>query len=224
MNSRLNSTVRHPDLRAILDQELRQLETVTGIFPADDREAYAWWLSQTFYFVCHSTRLLALAASRFEVSSEDLHRRFLDHTREERAHDTMALRDLKNLGYEIEAFPELPETQAFYQTQYYWIQHRDPRAFFGYILCLEAFAIGGAKRIYEAARDAFGDKSTVFLKVHVQEDVGHSDLALKQLENLTLEQKQMIVENLRLSCHLYAQIYRRINSMAGVKTPVRKAA
>ena len=36
-----------------------------GLFPWTERAAYVGWLAQTYYYVRHSTRLLAAAAARF---------------------------------------------------------------------------------------------------------------------------------------------------------------
>jgi hypothetical protein len=200
------------DLRTVLNQEIASLKAMADEFPIQEKSVYAQWLAQTYYFVCHSTRLLALTSARFSHDKNDVHYRFAEHVREERGHEIMALRDLKAIGARIEDFPEFPETQAFYQTQYYWIEHVNPIAFFGYVLCLEAFAICGSKAFTQAYK-SHGEKATSFLILHTKEDIGHVDQAFQQLNGLSAEEKELITKNLKLSAHLYRQIYERIMSM-----------
>jgi hypothetical protein len=198
-------------MKDLMHAEIGRLEALVAPLDLGDRRAYGNWLAQTHYFVLHSTRLLALASSRFGHGHDDLHYRFAEHVRQEKGHDLMAKKDLKNLGFSLADFPELPETQAFYQTQYYWIEHVDPIAFFGYILCLEALAVTDwARGIHVRARDSFGSKASVFLKVHTVEDEGHLEQALAHLAPLDEAEKAIIAANLKLSCYLYGKIYERM--------------
>jgi hypothetical protein len=211
-------------MKKIIEREIQALDQAIGPFSAADKTSYAWWLSQTHYFVCHSTRLLALAASRFGRSDEELHFRFAEHIGEERGHEHMATRDLKALGFKLADYDELPETQAFYQSQYYWIEHVDPIAFFGYILCLEAFSVNSGIRLYKEALAAFGDRATVFMKVHTEEDVDHLGKAVRLVEGLSPEKQQIVLKNFRLSCRLYAAVYEAILKQSAATTTLRQAA
>lgn len=198
------------DIRGIVEAELIPVSQITQRFPIHTVPAYSRWLAQTYYYVAHSTRLLALASSRFPHDSDALHYRFAEHIREEKGHDNLALRDLKAIGGRIEDYPEYPETQAFYQTQYYWIEHQDPIALFGYILALETFSTGAGTRLYDQAKAAHGHDATIFLKVHTQEDIEHVEKAIRSLEGITPRQLAMVISNLKLSCHHYRTIYERI--------------
>jgi hypothetical protein len=204
---------KNNDLRTVLDVEIASLKAMADEFPIGDKNVYSQWLAQTYYFVCHSTRLLALASSRFSREKNDLHCRFAEHIHEERGHEFLAVKDLKALGLRIEDFPEFPETQAFYQSQYYWIEHVNPISFFGYILCLEAFAVCGSKAFSKAV-STHGEKATTFLTLHTKEDIGHVDQAFQQLASLSADEKELITKNLKLSSHLYRQIYERISAQS----------
>ena len=197
-------------LRDCLGREVEALNAVTRKFPVHEKAVYGDWLAQTYYFVSHSTRLLTSAATRLALSQNELHWRFLEHTREERGHDQLALKDLRNLGFEISEFPELPATQAFYQTQYYWIEHLNPLSLYGYILILEEFAVGGGVSLCDRAIQHHGEKATQFLKLHVREDIEHVKKAYGQLAKLTLEGQDLIMKNAKLSAHLYLSIYKGI--------------
>lgn len=220
------------NLKNTLHANLKELENITQTFPIFEKHMYAQWLSQTYYFVCHSTRLLAVACSLFNWDKNDLHYRFAEHIKEERNHELLAIKDLNEIGYNIEQFEELPETAAFYQTQYYWIERVNPISLYGYILCLEGFATQGAVPFYETVCAIYGKKAGTFLKVHTCEDVGHLEKALSFLESVNIEEKHIIEKNLKLSCTLYKNIYlkmltqtenlnsRNVKNIQGINTKI----
>lgn len=175
-------------------------------YPWEDRKLYAQWLAQTYYYVRHSTRLLALASSHMPLQFEPQHLRFADHLQEERGHDLMAKKDLENLGFSIADFPELSETAAFYQTQYFWIQHQGVFSFFGWILSLEGSAVGVGKDVYARVQKAHGDKCSIFLRVHTREDEEHLPKAFEQLQALPEAQQALVCRNMILSTDIYCKI------------------
>ncbi|MEQ1875379.1 MAG: iron-containing redox enzyme family protein [Bdellovibrionia bacterium] len=204
-----------------VNEELREFCKSADDFPWQNPDAYAEWLGQAWYFVRHATRLLSLTASKFDLDRNELHNRFLDHLREERGHDVMLVRDLKALGREVKDFPERPETAALYQVQYYWIEHVDPIAFFGYILCLEGVAVSRGRQIYETVCKVHGEKAGLFLKVHSNEDEEHYAKALKQLSKISEREQKWVLENMALSRGLYANMFAAIKAGA-VAVPSNK--
>ena len=195
-----------------LEAELSKTGEVIKNVPFETKLVYGNWLSQTYRFVCHSTRLLALASSRFELSQNQLHYRFVDHIREEQAHEVVALRDLAAIGLGLEDFKESDETKAFYQSQYYWIEHVSPISFFGYILCLEGIAVKSGRAVFDRIAPVFGKDAGNFLKLHSQEDQGHLKLALSQLEALSARDKGIVIENLEMSSTLYRNLILRLSA------------
>lgn len=165
-------------------------------FPWQDEEVYATYIAQTYYYVSHSTRLLAASAARMGNDQEILHKRFLSHADEESTHQFLALHDLKALNKDINDYPELPETSAFYESQYYKINYRDPTALLGYILVLESFAVADGSRIYKLLSDKFGKKASTFMKVHSEEDPDHVEKALKVLDHLNEKQLKLVEQNI----------------------------
>lgn len=198
------------EFKSRIDRELQQLVDACNAFPWDNKNAYAEWLGQAQFFVRHATRLLALAASRFPQEKTSYHNRFLDHLREERGHDVMLGRDLKGLGRDLSEFKEMPETSALYQVQYYWIEHINPMAFFGYILCLEGMAVRSGSVIYQKIKNKFGEQAGLFLKVHAAEDEDHYAKALDQLSKISPEEMKAVMENMALSRGLYSNIFEAI--------------
>src|ERR1700753_4293061 len=117
-------------MRDLFKQQLQQIDFVRELAWEDPR-FYAEFLAQTYHYVCHTTRLLALSASQLGVEREKLHQRFLGHAAEERSHHLLAQRDIKQLGYDVVNLPELPATSALYETQYHRIQQIGPTSVFG---------------------------------------------------------------------------------------------
>src|SRR4051812_18758279 len=110
------------------------------LYPWHDPYAYGLYLAQTYFYVCHSTRLLAFSAGIMKTPDTPFHRRFLEHASEEKGHEMMLLNDLAKLGFKITDFTEMPETRMFWEPQFYKIQHNDPLSVMGYIIALEAIA------------------------------------------------------------------------------------
>ncbi|MDB5036699.1 MAG: hypothetical protein JWQ35_227 [Bacteriovoracaceae bacterium] len=220
MNKENNSTA----LRLTFENEMKAIETIYDSFPWSNKIAYGNWLAQTYYFVCHSTRLLATAAARFNFQQNKLHLRCIDHMKEERSHEILASQDLKHLGLSIDQFPELPVTSAFYQTQYFLIEHYNPLVLFGYILCLEGISSRRGKEACRQVVQSFGDKAAGFWKLHSEEDDGHLAQAFKQIDASTPSEVEAISRGLVQSSALYRQLLIEVASAAGVQVDTRSPA
>ncbi|QDK46703.1 hypothetical protein DOM22_16855 [Bdellovibrio sp. ZAP7] len=206
------------ELKELLKYSKQQIES----FPWEDKQAYSAWVSQTYYFARHTTRLLALAGARTEFSAPDFHNRFLAHSGEEKGHDKLLVNDLKTLGSKMEEWPEMPGTCALYQTQYYYIEHESPMAFFGYILGLEALAAYFGDHINARVEKAWGPKAAHFVRVHAEEDVGHTDEALTKIASLPPHHQTTVIQNLKQTLSYYEQMLNECKGMAKVR--VNKAA
>jgi hypothetical protein len=174
--------------------------------PWENEKFYVPWLAQTNYYVSHSTRLLALCAAQISPADpvgRQLHTRFLQHAAEEKGHENLVLLDLKHLGHKLEETPEFPSTSSLYQVQYYWIEHVNPLAFFGYIMCLEGQAAACGPEGYGRTLPAYGPKGTHFLRVHATEDVDHTAKARALLETFDEATHKVIVPNMIQSFENY---------------------
>jgi thiaminase len=194
---------------------LNELDRAVEATPWRDKMVYGAFLAQTNYYVSHSTRLLALAASRFQFSDEQLHRRFIKHATEEMSHEVLALRDLKQLGLSMAQFPEFPSTRAFYQTQYYMIEHVSPWSFWGYILMLEGLALTKGAWMFSEIQQHHGDPAGSFIKVHAAEDVGHMAEAEKALQSLPDRERPLVIEQIASSCFHYCTMLQQCATHAG---------
>jgi hypothetical protein len=187
-------------------REIEEIGAAARAFPWESRDAYAAFLGQTYYFARMTTRLLALAGSLMDVGEQELHERFLAHAREERGHDEILVGDLNHLGVPIERIPEFGATAAFYQVQYYWIEHRSPKSLFGYILLLEGMAVAHGTAVHERLLRHYGSSSTRFFKVHTESDPDHVERALSRVQQLGNPDQALIARNLEVSADLYTAI------------------
>lgn len=203
----------------------KYLELFNKEVPKDllkDPEIYSRWLAQTYYFVSHSTPLLGYALPY--LKNRDLQHHFEHHMGEEERHDLMAKKDLEKMGYSLSDIPEYSETQAFYQSQYYRINFEGGTSLLGYILFLEGVAVSWGREGFDQIKDVHKG-STLFLKVHAEEDPHHVLQAIKAIESLSSPQQEAILRNLTYSCESYLNILKRIRHEAASSSwPKKKAS
>jgi pyrroloquinoline quinone (PQQ) biosynthesis protein C len=200
-------------MKEMLEANIAQLKSAVDHFPWTDRRAYGDWLAQTYYYVRHSTRLLAGAAAQFphDERGDKLHYRFATHIAEEKRHERLALHDLQRLGLTLDAFPERHATRMFYETQYFKIEHEAPAVLFGYILPLEAIGPAMGPNVITRVTAAFGDKcDTAFLRVHAADDEDHLQKALTLIETVTGAERRLLVRNLEQTTYAYCNLLRDI--------------
>jgi hypothetical protein len=149
-----------------------------------------------------------------------LHHRFAAHMAEEKKHELLCVHDLKQLGTSLERFVEHHSTRAFYEPQYYKIEHGAPIALFGYILPLEAIGPACGRWIIDRVVAAHGEKCASFLKLHSEEDVDHLDRALAMLDELPPAERSLVAENLRQTTYGYVAMLRDIRSQLDVTPEV----
>jgi thiaminase len=181
-------------------------------FPWHSRDAYADWLAQTYFYVRHSTRLLAAAAARLDFGEigDALHYRFAAHITEEKKHEQLCVHDLKQLGLSLDPFRERHSTRLFYEPQYYKIEHQSPSVLFGYIVALEALGPAYGRPIVKAVTEAFGPKCAAFLKVHTEEDEDHIEKALAMIALVPERERAWVLENLEQTTYAYRSLLAEI--------------
>lgn len=192
-------------MKSALESCVARLGEGLRSFAWRDRRAYGDWLAQTYFYVRHSTRLLAAAAARFghDDVGNALHVRFGAHMAEEKRHELLAVHDLKALGFTVDEFAQRPSTRAFWEPQYYKIEHVNPVALFGYILALEAMSAAHGPWVYEQAATAHGAATATFLKLHAHDDEDHVQKAIAMLEQIDARGRADIEQNLEQSTFAY---------------------
>jgi hypothetical protein len=184
-------------------------------FTWENPVAYGYWLAQTYYFVRHTTSFLGLTASRFGHWQRDRQYRQIRHLAGESGHDQLLVNDLKTLGREFRDFPELPETSALYQSQYYFIDHEQPAAHFAYAYVLEGLAAKKIQLIYPRLTTIYPPEACRFLHVHMIEDQEHFEDGLDILDDLTAPEASSFLRNLQQTSYFYIAMLDHIQRVAG---------
>jgi hypothetical protein len=154
----------------------------------EDPVEYAAWLSQTYYYVAQTTRMICLAAAKSTIKDNDLHIRYIVETKEELNHEKLAFSDLKNLGFTLEDFPETVEAAFFYQTLGYAVECIHPSCLLGYSILLEGYAALKAEQLYTRVLKSHGPTACTFLKLHCEADKNHFAGAMEFLEKKCKEE------------------------------------
>jgi hypothetical protein len=183
-----------------------------------DPKVYGNYLAQTYYYVSHSTRMLAFAGGLMKRQEEPHFRRFIKHISEEVAHDLLAEKDLHDLGMKPVDFQHLPETRAFWEPQYYKMQFEHPLALMGYIIALESFATVHLPRFYQKAKETYHGKACRFIQLHAEEDPDHIDKAIQLTSTLSPELQELVLINIIQSAKSYVAMVKACD------TPVYQAS
>lgn len=199
-----------------LNYEKQKIEMITKLrgLPWESKRTVGDYLAQTYYYVRHSEKFLALAAGLMSEKDRRYQKRFLQHLSEENAHDLMVKKDLENLGYFLEDFPERPETKMFWETQYYKIEHEDPMILMGYILLLEDVASEVCGQLAEKISQHHTKKASTFLRVHGEEDPHHVTEALGVIDSLDETRQRNVYANLLQSQKAYIRMIQAIGENA----------
>lgn len=190
----------------LFEQEMNSIGGLIENFPWENKNLYCNWLSQTAYFVSHSSRLLSRCASSFGSDQQTFHMRFVKHAAEEMGHERLAEKDLKSFGKKLTDFKELTETSNFYAYQYYGIDFISPIHFLGYVFLLEGIAVRHGAKAEASVTQAHGNLSSSFLRVHSNEDPGHLKQAFSILESLSDKELEIASKSLAHSSKGYSSI------------------
>jgi hypothetical protein len=186
-------------------------------------DVYGDFLAQTYHHICHSTRLLAAAGSRFTTAQDQFHLQCMKHATEERSHEKLSLSDLKTIGRSLENFPELPATKALYRSAYYLIDRESPITLFGYAYFLECMGIAGAK-VEAIVKPIYGVQSVKHLSLHANEDSEHIEAYESALDKLEGKDREHLEEAIASTAWNYERIYSEIATRAIVNENRKKAA
>lgn len=205
------------DIVKRLEQETQNTFENLIEIPWANRSVYADWLSQTYHFVRHSTRLLALAAAVASLEQQNWHDKMARHIREELGHERIALRDLKNLGEIVR--PELPQTRQFYEFPKKAIFRHGPVGLVGYMHFLETLAVQSGPHLTRVISSCFGSNCCQFLQVHATEDIGHVKATEASLVELTTAELDLVDSLIQTASRQYGKVLEAIIEKSKQKIP-----
>ncbi|PIU00799.1 MAG: hypothetical protein COT74_02545 [Bdellovibrionales bacterium CG10_big_fil_rev_8_21_14_0_10_45_34] len=187
--------------------------------PWENKLYYGLWLGEMYHFLCHASRVIALAGANFGIEDDVFHFRCMQHAAEEKAHERLALSDLRKLGFDLNDFPEMPSIAQFYHSIYYLIEREDPICLFGSVLYLEGLSTVIGTPVTDRLVKQYGRDASTFMIVHVEEDTGHAgeghaDKALKTLESLSAVREARVCKAMAIAEHSYNQFMYEIADLA----------
>lgn len=148
-------------------------------------DLYRAWLTQQFHFTVHTTRFLAVAATRIPYGREALRVRFLKHALEEFGHEEMCRRDLVALGEapdDVGRAVPLPATTALVAFHYHLAERGNPVSLLGTVYTFEGLAEREGGRVAESLRrSGIPPEATTFLAAHAEIDIKHMEEARRML-------------------------------------------
>lgn len=171
----------------------------------EDTSFYSEYLAQSFHYICHSTKLLALAIAHSNENQKAFYRRSVKHISEEDGHQYLAETDLKRLGMKLSSFKENDATKLLWEPQYYKISQINT-SILGYILGLECIAVKTFDEIYARVKTAHGDKASSFIRVHAEEDPGHVEQAIAELSRLNESERVVVNQNYQQTILAFGQM------------------
>ncbi|MGP4110368.1 iron-containing redox enzyme family protein [Streptomyces sp. 4N509B] len=160
-------------------------------------ERYLRYLTTMHAVIRASVPLMELAAARCrEAATSDgpgagdpglraLARFLPEHIERERHHDDWLLRDMAAAGLDPareRARPPAPVVARLVGAQYYWVSHHHPVSLLGYIAVLELHAPAVELAGTLAERTGLPPAAFATLRLHAEEDDGHSAEVLTALD------------------------------------------
>lgn len=194
-------------------ERVESLRSKICSLPWSDKNFYAEWVAQTYFYVNHSVSLLKVAAEHSQ--NREVRERFVEHISEESGHEKLCLNDLKFMGLKIEQFSELLITKEMYEKQYD-IAKQNPTALIGYILALEILAAKILPEIMKTINQAH-PISKAFARVHAEEDQDHITSAFDQFVYMNEYEIKSLQANFDDSLDRYINFLNSIYAVSSAK-------
>lgn len=174
MNNRQKLFKRRSSMHNVMncfEDNMPRLERAFVNFPWENKAAYVEYLSQTYKYIQHSTKLLLFASTK--TMDLELKNCFLHHIKEETGHENWAKNDLKNLGFTTDNITELDETIDLYNEIYLGIEKFGPAPIIGYAMALEGVSARKCPEIAMRLINKYGAKCSTLIKNHGDIDPEH---------------------------------------------------
>lgn len=195
------------------EKELISLYDRFSEFKWENESVYAEYLAQSFYYIRHSTKMLALSAGYIGFDDAKVFRRMVRHIGEEMSHEILCTRDLEVLGKSLDTYEEMPATQSLYQPQYYKIQHQNPTAYLGYIYVLESICCSVVPKVLtKKLNPIYPEGATSFLRLHGEEDPDHLEKAKETISSLNEENRKAVAQNMLHTIEAYKHFLNSIEA------------
>lgn len=180
------------------------------------REHYMAFLAEEYHNTTVNPKLMALFISHLNTDSHKTAGKLLKHAAMELGHNEMAMQDLKALGgdtAEVRRGRPLPATEALAALIAFEIQHRNPKAFLGYLYHMENISVKMAGKSGDTfSKLQIPESALTFLREHSDADPTHVRWNRDYLEDfiLTREDLDAVLFGLRGTCLLHGLMFQGI--------------
>lgn len=209
MNIKANTDLSEKSVHDHFTQEINKIILWCDQYPLENKDAYGDYLNQQYFLIRYSTRLLALAASMVDTTDSKEFRWWAKHLQEEIDHDLTILSDMKAIGYAFNKKCE-PVVRGLSLALFEDIRSHGPDALLGYALMLEGFSMKRCAIMANRVKNAYG-KGYTYLKLHAVADEKHFPQGMARIDSFPTHRKQVILDNLHMSGHLYNNFLQTIN-------------
>lgn len=180
------------------------------------REHYMSFLAEVFFNTTENPRIMALFIAHLDTNVHKTAGKLLKHAAMEMGHNDMALNDLAVLGEDTEKIRRgraLPATEALAGYISFEIQHRNPKAFLGYLYHMESISprlVGRTGNTFN--RLQIPETALTFLREHTEADPIHMRWNRDYLEDFVLSREDLdaVLYGLRGTCMLHGMMFQGI--------------
>ncbi len=181
------------------------------------RDHYIAYLRETFHLVRHTSRALALAASRVDDEQRSLRAWLLEQAHEEHGHELFCIKDLRNLGVptdELAASQPGPGAWSMVTQNYFLATHGHPAGILGVASATEQMGaeLAGALSMVVNSRLDIDSNALTFLRSHSSFDVRHLQEVEKAIDEHGCDEsvRQRIVLARRYTFRHYGQMFKDV--------------
>lgn len=183
---------------------------------------YSEWLAQTYFYTCHSARIIASIKNK-PASITAAADRYLEIFAEEKNYELKATQDLKNLGRDIKEFSQLTSTQAFFQSQLYWIDSIGSTPVLGYFFLIEHLGIQCSSIMINKLLPHYPN-SLSYLRSQSEDSKQKYEEFDDLIKKFDPQESSIIIENLKMSAHMYISILEGIKNKVALTQASSKLA
>jgi pyrroloquinoline quinone (PQQ) biosynthesis protein C len=185
-------------------------------------EEYSEICRQFYFYTSVNPQIQALAAVHFKGQQKRFVKQFFKHAISEIGHDSLALNDLRTLGYDIDFISRgepSAQTQALISYPFFLIQHKSPVSYLGYLFHLEfAPTAIGDEAIEGFLKSGIPLSALTFLTEHATVDLVHNKLMESYIEGLvkTNEDYYNVVTAMRNTAEYHTRMMDEAIALSGL--------
>lgn len=201
------------NIKQIIEDGIDRFAVDFTQFPWENESSYKAYLSQSYYYVTHSVKLLKYALDVCDKNRSELRSRLTEHIQEESGHEVMALKDLKKLGESPEMYGLKGVTESMYEYVYSKIDEYGPVSIFAYAMALEGVSKVAAPGVAERLIVTYGKESSQFLYHHGVLDQDHVEEGMGVLKEFTTQELEAFEEVFLKSIENYTLLLKEVSEL-----------